>query len=490
VAKPPKWFFWADIRLVGSGTLTPSQVNRQAKSKMTEAWKQWEGQVVRGKFHLCQYLGGSEHSAVFLTEDPERGLQKAAIKLVPADPENAELQFSHWKEAAELSHPHLIRLFQMGRCQLGNRDLVYLVMDYADVDLSQIFPHGPLPPEETRDTLKLILDVLAYLHGNGFIHGHLKPANIMGVDDQLKLSSDGLCRMGESRRGRGTPGVYDPPEAASGTNSPAGDVWSLGITLVEALTQRPPVWVGAEEGEPLLPQPLPAPFFEIARHCLLRDPQNRWTVDEIVARLEPASPVSLPPVTKPQINARPQKESVKWRHIIPAVAVGLALAVTLAELRLLNRHRVQPKPDQNPVTRSTGSLTQKTSEEQQSSSGTRPSTSSLRSGAGAKTPTGGGVQGGVRQKVLPNVPQSARETIRGTVRVSVKVAIDPSGKVVEATLDSPGPSPYFARLALQAARRWKFWPGEVDSRHASNKWVLQFKFERTATEAVPVHAVP
>ena len=462
---------------------------------MTQTWKQWEGQVLNEEFHLRQYLGGSEHSAVFLTEDRERGLQKAAIKLIPADPGKAELQISQWQEAAKLSHPHLIRLFQMGRCQFGNRDLLYLVMDYAEVDLTQILSRGPLPPGEIRETLNLILDVLAYLHGKDFIHGHLKPANIMGVDGQLKLSSDGICRMGKSSSDRGTPGIYDPPEAASGTISPAGDIWSLGITLVEALTQHPPVWVGTEEGDPVLPQTLPAPFFDIARHCLRRDPQRRWTVAEIVARLEstspvPTSPVPPLPVPKPQISARPRKVFAKWRYIVLTVAVGLALAVMLAGPRLLNRHRVQPKPEQNPVTRSTGPLTPKSSEEQQSSSGSHPLPSSLRSGAGTKTPTGGVVQSGVRQKVLPDVPRSASDTIRGTVRVSVKVVVDASGNVVEATLISPGPSRYFARLALQAAQKWKFWPVEVDGRHVSNECILQFDFKRTATEAFRVQATP
>src|ERR1700738_4327964 len=98
---------------------------------MTEAWKQWEGQVVNGEFHLRQYLGGCENSAVFLTEYGEQQPQKAAIKLIPALPgKNAELQLSLWWLAAKLSHPHLIRLFQMGRCQLGDMELLYLVMEY------------------------------------------------------------------------------------------------------------------------------------------------------------------------------------------------------------------------------------------------------------------------------------------------------------------------------------------------------------------------
>ena len=113
---------------------------RRAGSHMTQSWKQWEGQILNGKFHLRQYLRGSEHSAVFLTEDSEQGLQEAAIKLIPANPDNAELQLSRWEEAAKLSHPHLIRLFQMGRCQLGTRDLLYLVMEYAELDLAQILP--------------------------------------------------------------------------------------------------------------------------------------------------------------------------------------------------------------------------------------------------------------------------------------------------------------------------------------------------------------
>src|SRR5713101_2250493 len=116
---------------------------------MTKDWKQWEGQVVNGEFHLRQYVGGSDHSAVFLTERGEREPHKAAIKLIAADPDNSELQLSRWSRAARLSHPHLIRLFQMGRCQLDNTRLLYIVMEYAEEDLSQILPQRPLTPAES-----------------------------------------------------------------------------------------------------------------------------------------------------------------------------------------------------------------------------------------------------------------------------------------------------------------------------------------------------
>src|SRR5947199_182256 len=58
--------------------------------KMSEAWNQWEGCVVDDGFRLKKYLGGSEESAVFLTEDRGPEPKKAAIKLVAAEPATAE----------------------------------------------------------------------------------------------------------------------------------------------------------------------------------------------------------------------------------------------------------------------------------------------------------------------------------------------------------------------------------------------------------------
>jgi TonB family protein len=466
---------------------------------MTEAWKQWEGQVVNGEFHLRHYVGGGEHSAVFLTERGVREVQKAAIKLIPALPGYAELQLSRWELAAKLSHPHLVRLFQMGHCNLGTKELLYVVMEYAEESLSEILPRRPLTPAEAREMLAPALDALAYVHGQGFVHGHLKPANVLAVDDQLKISSDGLCRMGESSGRLGKPGAYDAPEIAKGGISKAGDVWSLGITLVKALTQRLPVWQELEQAEPVLPETLPAPFLDIARHCLRRDPQRRWTVADIAARLQQPSPVP-----QQQTTARPQESFARRRYIVPTVAVALAVAAMLAVPRLLHRHQetqrspsipleqqsVQPNPAKIPVTPETGQSTQRTNTQVQGSSGTVPSPTSPQSKTVTKTSTGGLVQGQVFDQVLPEVPQKARDTIQGTLRVSVRVRVDPAGKVEGVALDSPGPSKYFADLALQAARRWSFWPAKVNGLNVPSEWILRFEFERTATRVHPVQAAP
>ena len=87
---------------------------------MSRDWRQWEGQVVNGSFPLRQYLGGSDHSAVFVTERRGREPQKAAIKLIAVDPANTAIQLARWEFAAKLSHPHLLQLFESGSCQIDN----------------------------------------------------------------------------------------------------------------------------------------------------------------------------------------------------------------------------------------------------------------------------------------------------------------------------------------------------------------------------------
>ncbi len=206
---------------------------------MSDTRKQWEGHVVDGKFPLLRYLGGAEYSAVFLTERRLHGLLvKAAIKLVPPGADNGETQLSRWQRAAELSHPHLIPLYEMGRCEIDGMPLLYVVMELAEENLAQVLPSRALAPDEGRAMLDSVVDALGYLHANGFVHGHIKPENILASNDQLKISSDGLYSAGESSFHRGDRGAYDAPETAGSTIpgtptiSTACDVWSLGITLV------------------------------------------------------------------------------------------------------------------------------------------------------------------------------------------------------------------------------------------------------------------
>lgn len=209
---------------------------------MTEIWTKWEKQVVNGTFPLRRFLGGSGHSAVFLTESTVEGFLNAAIKIIPADSARADTQLTYWRIAASLEHPHLMRVLESGRCQLGTDPYLFVVMEHAEETLSETLPYRALTAEEVRELLVPTLDALEFLHSRGLVHGQLKPTNVLVVGDQLKLASDTLRSTGEAARPSGELTIYDPPEASEGIVSPAGDVWALGITLVEALTQRSPAW--------------------------------------------------------------------------------------------------------------------------------------------------------------------------------------------------------------------------------------------------------
>ncbi len=444
---------------------------------MPELWKQWEGQVVDGVFPLREYLGCSDHSAVFLTEyDEPQGRRRAAIKLVAADPQGAELQLSRWQLAAKLSHPHLIRIFRVGHCQLSGKTLTYVVMEYAEENLSQVLPHRPVTAVEAREMLEPTLRTLTYVHSRGFVHGHLKPANIMAIGDQLKLSSDGLCRVGERVAGA-SPSVYDPPEiVAGGGFSPDSDVWSLGVTLTEALTQRLPVWGGTEGQEPVLPETLANPFLEVVRQCLRRDPPNRWTVADIAACLSQI----VPTLTSP-----------KRSYIMPATVLGLGLLVLMVGSRLLNRRsEVGPRPSANSTEPSIRpGFEQKISPEaKQAATSQSPTPDRSKRQRGASGSESG--PAGIVHQVLPDVPQKARNTIRGTVKVVVRVRVDPSGNVADAKFDSPGSSKYFADLALGAAQRWRFSIVRAADREVSQEWILRFEFRANETRVLPVRVAP
>jgi TonB family protein len=343
---------------------------------MTETWKTWEGQTVDG-FPLRKYLGGSDHSVVYLTEVGNSGAQDAAIKFIPADA-SADAQLARWRVAGELTHPNLLRLIRVGRATFANTDFLYVVMDYAEEDLSQILPQRALEPEETRQILESMLEALTYLHAQGLVHTRIKPGNILAKSDQIKISSDTLCETGSAPLAIPQANIYAAPESAAAPISPAADVWSLGVTIVEALTQRTPTIKGPTRTELPVPETIPPPFLEIARRCVQLEPSRRASLKEIAALLNPATashreiPMALP-VAEPVIPPGPIKKSLSAQQVsllprtltsamaqtrekpsappkrknhfaMTAVAVLLVLGAILLAPRMLNRFsQLQPQ---------------------------------------------------------------------------------------------------------------------------------------------------
>src|ERR1700686_3554534 len=441
---------------------------------MTEDWTKWQNLVINGIFPLRRFLGRSDHSVVFLTEHRSQQLSNAAIKLVPADPKLAETQLARWKTAAALSHAHLIRLLDSGRCELAGQQFIFVVMEYAEETLAQILPHRPLTPDEVRELLFPTLDALAFLHRRGFVQGQLKPPNFLVVNDQLKLASDNIRPAGQPTAITAKPSLYDPPEAKDGRSSAAGDIWGLGRVIVEALTQMPPAWPDQASGAVSLPATLPPTYADILRRCLSRNPAGRPTISELEAQIKAAqhaSAVSVAPSVvreapahapnaRKSPTARLQSPRTRWF----AAGVAGSLIILLAIWVGLRPSRGHPGAQQPASSTSTG--------QPPLQQAAPPAAVSQNPKAPMPAP------GPVLHQEIPDVPHSARESIHGRILVTVRVTVDRGGNVVDETLQWHGSSKYFARLATAAARKWKFAPADDQP---SRVWVLRFEFTRGGT---------
>jgi hypothetical protein len=443
---------------------------------MPVPWKLWEGQVVDLCLPLRQHLGGTDHSAVFLTQygDPEP--RNAVIKLVLAGAQDTEL-LAHWGRAAQLSHPHLLQLFRSGSCHLNQHALHYVVTEYAEENLADVLAERPLTVEEVREMLPPLLEALAYIHEEGLVHGHVKPANIMAVGDQLKLSVDGITTVEELGFTPDTPGAYDAPEFRDRGRSPMGDIWALGMTLVEALTQRLPI--PGPKHEPVLPETLPAEFVPMVRACLRPDPRRRVPLDGIVAQFLQAGPEPAEPV-----HSNPPVAHRKRLGLALVATAAILLAAILAGPRLLQHavpatataawDTVGPAPNSEAAkperarAAAAVDVTPEAAPPVAAPAAPPPRAPSAR-GVDAKP-------GEVVHQVMPEVNEQARRSIRGKVTINVRARVDPAGHVTSARIESQN-SRYFANLTLKAAEQWVF-----EGLAAGSEWRLRFEFTAKGTE--------
>lgn len=506
---------------------------------MSEEWKKWEGQTIDGKFLLRQFLGSADHSVVFLTQLSDPQPKDAAIKFLVADGSTEETRLALWKRAAHLSHPNLLGIFDCGRCRLGENNLLYVVMEYAEENLGEILPQRALTADEVRDFLNPALDALVYLHAKGLAHGHLKPSNLLATQDCLKLSSDTMFSIGEKAVLQRSTDIYDAPELLTAPLSAKADAWSLGVTLVEALTQQTPLLAAQPASDPPIAETLPEPFREIARHALRRSEHQRWSVGEIAARLNPAplaaaaamasagpaatlSPLSVPlaaeqavPLAKlpaaPEAPVRRNTPPAKTRRSSPfdyfipallgaAVIIGLIFAVPKI-FHFQGQAGSSPASANSEPSASSGSAAPSDAAPAKVGREETPRKSPERTAAASITPapavmrtdptpaprakTAGEVvgRGEVLNEVLPKPPEKALSTIRGTLHVVVKVQVDAAGNVSDAELDSPGPSRYFAGLAEKAARQWQFSGAEANGHGIPSTWLIRFDFSSGGAHA-------
>lgn len=319
-----------------------------------------------------------------------------------------------------------------------------------------------------------VLGALEYLHRLGFVHGHLKPSNIMAVDDCLKLSSDGVCRAGA--KDEIAPSPYYPPERLSGVVSPAGDVWSLGMTLIEVLTgRRPPGGAVAR-----LPEDLAEPFSIIVRHALARDARERWTIPQIskyLADPEGATPASAEPARRKRIAP---VGVLILLGLVAVVVAGVmfrptdtsapAAAPTSAAATSTGAATAQPDPPRPEPP--------KPEEAAKPDPPAKPEADPAQEEKPVITIQDGSLPG----QPMPEVTNQARRSIRGRVKVNLRVEVGPSGAVTDAKIEGSGGSRYFSDLSLKTVRQWKFDPVNVNGSETGQRWRIRFEFLKSGTK--------
>jgi serine/threonine protein kinase len=262
---------------------------------MTTEFRSFCGEVANS-YPLQNWLGAGGNSAVYSTVYGGDS-QPAAIKLIQMDGSDWERQLGIWSETSRLSHPGLIRLLDSGHCEIQGEQFLYVVMERADGNLAEVLTDRSLTAAEAREMLSCTAMALTYLHEHGFVHGGVRPASIMAVGDQIKLATDAVVR--------------------ADVGNPDDDVRSLGLTLVQALTQhRPDADAGAADK-------LSEPFREIVEHCLQQNGRSRWTASQIVSYLGGGF---AKPLVSPSPAPRRSRLPLYW---IAAVMIVITMIVLL-----------------------------------------------------------------------------------------------------------------------------------------------------------------
>ena len=264
------------------------------------------GAVLEGRYRVTRLLGQGGAGAVYLAEDTQLFDRPVAIKELieqfnsPEERAGAVARFVHEaRMLVSLSHPNLPDV----RSYFTEHGRHYLVMEYIEGDtLLEVLERsgGALPPALVLEWGRQICGVLSYLHGRTppVIFRDLKPSNIM-LDraNKIQLIDFGTARLFDTTKHTDTLKMgsigYAPPEQyqGQGQTSPQTDIYALGATLHQLLTNQDPSARPFVFAPPSLLRP---EVHESASRAIMRalnlDPAQRFaTADDFARALTPAT---------------------------------------------------------------------------------------------------------------------------------------------------------------------------------------------------------
>jgi len=277
-----------------------------------------EPESVAGRYRLIREVGRGGMGAVWLAHDELLGRDVALKRLGHFEGVQSRVRAEREAQlAARLSHPNVVTVFDLAE----DGDTRWLVMEYVEgTTLSRLAAlRDGLPADEATSVIRQAAEALRVAHAAGIVHRDVKPSNlIVAIDGTTKLTDFGIARgdaddtLTATGMLTGSP-AYLAPEVASGvTATPASDMWSLGATLFQAVTGRPPYELGdnvvaglvriVHDDPPRLP-PGSGPLGTVLAGTMVKDPASRWTAAQVCAFLDNAvatgSAASHPTDTSP-----------------------------------------------------------------------------------------------------------------------------------------------------------------------------------------------
>ncbi len=328
------------------------------------------GTVLRSRYRIVETIGEGGMGAVYQAEDERLIGRHCALKEVRLDPAMSDVarrqaQEQFHREAsvlARLDHPTLPKVSDY----FTEADLDYLVMDYVPGrDLKDIMNEARragkfLDEAEVLNWTAQLCDALVYLHKQEpvILHRDIKPSNIkLTPDGRIKLVDFGLVKVlakdeDENRtltvvQGRGT-AAFTPLEQYGGDTGHTdgrSDIYSLGATVYNLLTNQPPLDAKRRFLNPsalqtprsINPQISPATERAILTAIAMHPDQRPANVEEFRAMLLPSG--ALPPLVLPNPIGSVRFPTDRWqdalrsnRGLIAAVIalVALSIFVTIA----------------------------------------------------------------------------------------------------------------------------------------------------------------
>ncbi len=263
-------------------------------------WKSLFGKTLDGGYELKDIVEAEQDRAVLRVRVLGDYSLKASASFYVLPAGIAEEQSSLWQAIRNVEKKSNLHLpLGAGTLLLDRTGVAYVVSQNADETLKDVLKNRALSPEEATEVLRSVARGLGELHANGFVHGSLSPEEVLAVEDRIDLSIEGIRRVNSEPLLEMKNARYLAPESGTRNLTIASDVWCLGATLFETLTQKTYEPEMREQAEKLR-----HPLGTAASRCLDSDPEKRCNLGELEQILRSKAPP--PPKPKPVTPVAPE----------------------------------------------------------------------------------------------------------------------------------------------------------------------------------------